>query len=260
MVDEREHSRDWTDAELRACVVAYREMQLAIQAGERVNKTTKRNEVLATALQGRSAGSYEYRMANIATVVEDLGLPILPGYTPRRNVGARVTAKLVAMINEIWDREHAPEIPTAEPDELQTRVQSARKKFRAGSLTTLPVRTEAAGQAETTGWRFVRDPNVIAWVTWNAGGVCEACDTPAPFTREDGEPYLEVHHVRPLAEGGPDSIDNAVAACPTCHRRFHHGADKDGYRRATIKKVARLVDHPPRGGRTLDTHHSQGFQ
>ncbi|MCP6330186.1 HNH endonuclease, partial [Klebsiella pneumoniae] len=84
-------------------------------------------------------------------------------------------------------------------------------KIKTGTLTSLPVKSEIAVRVEATSRRFIRDPNVIAWVTVNAGGVCEACDSPAPFKREDGEPYLEVHHVRPLAEGGPDSADNAVA-------------------------------------------------
>lgn len=243
MSDESDKPIGWSDEELRACVVAYREMQLADQSGAAINKTTKRNEVLARALQSRSPGSYEFRMANISSVVSELGLPVLKGYTPRGNVGANVTARIVGMINEIWGREHTPEIPTADPEELQTRIQSARRKIKAGYLS-FPVKIEAAVRAETTGWRFVRDPNVIAWVTLTAGGMCEACDSPAPFVREDGEPYLEAHHIRPLAEGGPDSADNAIATCPSCHRRFHHGADKDGYRKVTIKKVGRLVDHP----------------
>ena len=248
MADGDGKLQDWTDAELRACVKAYREMQLAEQAGAKVNKTAMRKYVLASALQTRSAGSYEYRMANIASVISDLGLPILPGYTPRRNVGPRVTAKLVTMINDIWERESAPETPTADPEALQTRIQSAREKIKSGTLISPVVTTGSAARAKATSWRFIRDPNVIAWVSTNAGGICEACDAPAPFTRNDGEPYLEVHHVRPLAEGGPDSIDNAIATCPTCHRRFHHGSDKDGFRRVTIKKIGRLLDHPTNSG------------
>src|SRR5690606_29421529 len=88
MTEELERKRsDWSEEELRACVLAYREIQLADLAGLKINKTAKRDEVIASALQFRSAGSYEYRMANIAAVLSDLGLPLLRGYTPRRNVG-----------------------------------------------------------------------------------------------------------------------------------------------------------------------------
>lgn len=32
---------------------------------------------------------------------------------------------------------------------------------------------------------------------------------------------MEEHHVIRLADGGSDSIDNAVALCPNCHRKIH---------------------------------------
>lgn len=246
MTDEGERTIGWSDDELRACVAAYRELQLTELAGNKINKTIKRNEVLETALQLRSSGSYEFRMANISSVLSELGLPVLQGYAPRGNVGASITARLVEMINEIWEREGTLERPTADPEMLETRILSARQKIKSGSLSSPPVRTEAAVRAEATGRRFVRDPNIIAWVAVTAGGVCESCGLDAPFTRDDGQPYLEVHHVRPLAEGGPDSIDNAIAACPTCHRRFHHGADKNDLRKSVIRKIERLVDHPIR--------------
>ena len=237
--------REWSDAELMACVVAYREIQLAEAAGLKVNKTAKRNEVLAHSLPTRSGGSYEFRMANISAVLDELGLQIIQGYQPRRNVGARIVARLLPIINSVWHREHVAEVPTADPEDLATRVQSAKQKLKASALGAPPINPFSGKKVESKTARFVRDPNVIAWVLATAGGVCEACDNPAPFVREDGEPYLEVHHVRPLAEGGPDSADNAIAVCPTCHRRFHHGADKDRYRRETIKKVGRLVNFPP---------------
>lgn len=237
--------RDWSDAELIACVVAYREIQLAEAAGLKVNKTAKRNEVLAQSLPTRSGGAYEFRMANISAVLDELGLQIIQGYQPRRNVGARIVARLLPIINSVWQREHVAEAPTADPEDLATRVQSAKQKLKASDLGAPPINPSSGKKVESKTARFVRDPNVIAWVLTTAGGVCEACDIPAPFVREDGEPYLEVHHVRPLAEGGPDSADNAVGVCPTCHRRFHHGADKDCYRRETIKKVGRLVNFPP---------------
>ncbi|MGX5612966.1 HNH endonuclease [Bacillus toyonensis] len=34
---------------------------------------------------------------------------------------------------------------------------------------------------------------------------------------------MEVHHVVPLAQGGEDSIENAIGICPNCHRKAHYG-------------------------------------
>lgn len=47
------------------------------------------------------------------------------------------------------------------------------------------------------------------------------CGEPAPFKDRNGKPYLECHHVTWLANQGEDSIDNAVALDPTCHRKMH---------------------------------------
>ncbi|SAK92857.1 HNH endonuclease [Caballeronia pedi] len=71
---------------------------------------------------------------------------------------------------------------------------------------------------------FVRNPDVVAAVLIRAGGRCEKCGNLAPFRRRvDGSPFLEVHHIQRLADGGEDSIDNAEALCPNCHRRAHYG-------------------------------------
>ncbi|MBB5400560.1 HNH endonuclease [Paraburkholderia youngii] len=71
---------------------------------------------------------------------------------------------------------------------------------------------------------FKRNPYVIAEVLLRAAGICESCRGPAPFTRADGRPYLEVHHLIRLADGGDDTIENAIAVCPNCHRERHFGA------------------------------------
>jgi 5-methylcytosine-specific restriction endonuclease McrA len=31
------------------------------------------------------------------------------------------------------------------------------------------------------------------------------------------------HHVKQLAHGGEDTVENAIAVCPNCHRKAHHG-------------------------------------
>jgi len=71
--------------------------------------------------------------------------------------------------------------------------------------------------------RVVRDA-VLA----DAKGMCQfpSCGW-LGFAKNDGSKYLEAHHVWPLAEGGPDTLDNVVALCPNCHRALHHAKDRD---------------------------------
>lgn len=71
---------------------------------------------------------------------------------------------------------------------------------------------------------FRRNPDVVAEVLQKAEGQCGKCGNKAPFNRaSDGTPYLEVHHSTPLSEGGEDTVANAIALCPNCHRQSHYG-------------------------------------
>jgi 5-methylcytosine-specific restriction protein A len=62
-----------------------------------------------------------------------------------------------------------------------------------------------------------------------ANGQCEGCGTAAPFMTPDGQPYLEVHHIRRLSDGGPDHPQWVIAICPNCHRRAHYADDAARY-------------------------------
>lgn len=88
--------------------------------------------------------------------------------------------------------------------------------------------------------QYARDPRVVAYVLNRAQGVCEACDNPAPFKRADGSPYLEAHHIVPLAEGGPDTVENCAALCPNCHRAMHFAENKTEWMSKLSKNKARL--------------------
>jgi hypothetical protein len=72
---------------------------------------------------------------------------------------------------------------------------------------------------------FKRNPYVILEVLERANGICERCKKTAPFLTDtpDNRPYLEVHHKIPLAENGDDTVANAIALCPNCHRHAHYG-------------------------------------
>lgn len=75
--------------------------------------------------------------------------------------------------------------------------------------------------------RYNRDPIVVAIALKRAKGYCELCKKVAPFKKNDGTDYLEVHHINPLSKGGEDKENNVLALCPNCHRKLHYGKDKD---------------------------------
>jgi 5-methylcytosine-specific restriction protein A len=94
---------------------------------------------------------------------------------------------------------------------------------------------------------YARSRSLRVYVLRRANGLCEGCGHKAPFETRAGRPYLEPHHTRLLADGGPDDYHHVIALCPTCHRRVHHGADGDDYNAALTIKLAELE---PLFGRT----------
>lgn len=108
--------------------------------------------------------------------------------------------------------------------ELEEKVKQARKltpKERQEKLSNSIPKPTKTIVSQTV---FIRNQYVIAEVLDRAKGFCERCKKPAPFIRDnDNSPYLEVHHKIPLAEGGDDTVENAIALCPNCHRHAHYG-------------------------------------
>ncbi len=104
---------------------------------------------------------------------------------------------------------------------LDREAESVRRSERLARLSDAPKKPNRRIIKVVA---FDRNPDVITEVLYRAEGSCEACEQPAPFVRaSDGSPFLEVHHRQPLAEDGEDTVENAVALCPNCHRRAHFG-------------------------------------
>ena len=68
--------------------------------------------------------------------------------------------------------------------------------------------------------------HVFDYTSTKTRGAREVCNDPALFRQSDDKPFLEVHHVRLLADGGPDTADNAIATCPTSHHELHMASGK----------------------------------
>lgn len=108
--------------------------------------------------------------------------------------------------------------------DLQQAVQQSSQLSRAERLERLAAAPRFPTRLEVTTTVFRRNADVIVEALARADGRCEGCGMPAPFRRRsDGSAYLEVHHRIPLAVGGEDAIDNAIALCPNCHRGSHYG-------------------------------------
>ena len=58
---------------------------------------------------------------------------------------------------------------------------------------------------------------------------CELC----------GDHALDAHHIIPLEEGGPNTLDNLICVCRSCHRQIHKGVYKFD---ATLKKFQPFIN------------------
>jgi hypothetical protein len=102
-------------------------------------------------------------------------------------------------------------------------VKDAMKLTMEELAERLPAAGAPAKRVQVTTTAFARSPIVVAATLKRADGFCEKCGDAAPFaSRATGEPYLEVHHIKRLADSGDDHPSNAIALCPNCHRELHH--------------------------------------
>lgn len=109
-------------------------------------------------------------------------------------------------------------------NELTGRVAAALASSRTDRLARLEAAPKRPPRVIVRATAFIRNADVIVEVLERAQGHCEECKEPAPFiSRAKNEPYLEVHHKVRLADGGDDTVENAVALCPNCHRKLHFG-------------------------------------
>lgn len=109
-----------------------------------------------------------------------------------------------------------------ELSDYKDRLQEKKAlKLKEDELLARATQVEQVGKRKATTSVFVRNAHVSAYVKKRANGHCDLCGAPAPFKDRNGEPYLECHHVDWLSRGGEDSIDNAVALDPSCHRKMH---------------------------------------
>jgi len=83
VADEEKIGKPWRDDELDAIIADYFAMLAADLAGKPYVKS--RHSVALMAQIGRTHRSVEFKHQNISAVLDELGLPWIPGYMPKRN-------------------------------------------------------------------------------------------------------------------------------------------------------------------------------
>lgn len=231
----KEQRSAYSDDELRATLVAYVELQRRVRDGERPNKTAVYKQLADRFRQ--KPGRFERRMQNISDVLASMGREPLSGLKPLANTGTGVARRIEALINELEGNPAPPNVT-----DLLEVLELAAKPVKAGKKPPAP--PEGALQparATTTSLGFARIREVKVWVLKRAAGRCECCSQPAPFKTSRGYPFLEVHHLRTLADNGSDRTSNAVALCPNCHRRLHFGEDAEACKTRLYASIPGLV-------------------
>lgn len=130
--------------------------------------------------------------------------------------------------SEVFDVGDLLVLPTLSAEQHESDLRESVERSRRSTVEERQKRLASAEripervQLFSTGFR--RNADVIVEVLNRAAGVCEKCTRPAPFRRRsDGTAFLEVHHWSPLCDGGEDTVENAGALCPNCHREVHFG-------------------------------------
>jgi hypothetical protein len=149
---------------------------------------------------------------------------------------ASATLRMEALAQEfarLW-----PEAATESEEGAELSAAGATLADEAARLETQPLeeliakyrtqtrqRSQRPRKRTLSAYDYDRDPLVVAIARKRAAHRCEihACAHPT-FETLEGQTYTEVHHIIPLSEGGPDTIDNVACLCAAHHREVHVGA------------------------------------
>jgi hypothetical protein len=151
--------------------------------------------------------------------------------------GKTRTDKLKDKLNVKDEPEPAPE---PEPEGTPEPPEETPEPPDDSETTPAEAPAEEAGEAaeeekKTADLKAVRGEAMVRDKT---------CRNPeCPNHGKAGRP-LEVDHVQPKSQGGPDTLENRISFCPTCHYIKHHGATgEDGQRTTGYEFILRVLDH-----------------
>ncbi len=94
-------------------------------------------------------------------------------------------------------------------------------------LATIDISKEPPERKEYVVETFVRNVGWAKKAREIYGEFCLVPDCKNTFKKEDGSPYIEVHHITPLCNGGEDGVWNLSVLCAHHHKMAHFALKYD---------------------------------
>ena len=136
-----------------------------------------------------------------------------------------------AFIFQLRRADENPASAEVPPQLLNLSLESLRQRAYEAATPTRKTTTRIVNVRE-------RKESVKAYALMRAAGRCECCGESAPFNDRNGQPFLQVHHIRKLADNGLDTPENVAAITPNCHSRIHHSLDGPEIDKELAVKIA----------------------
>jgi 5-methylcytosine-specific restriction protein A len=176
-------------------------------------------------VNGRKAGSNLLGILRLRRITPPLAVAGFTKLSDSVPLAVRTRAGSWSYVQPPDDRERYEVVSErAWSDLTQRDILRTGRSSRTERLDRLAAADPVPAQTYVAVKMYRRNQDVIAEVLERAGGHCEDCLAAAPFLRaKDGTPFLEVHHKVRLSDHGLDTVENAIALCPNCHRKRHFG-------------------------------------
>lgn len=183
-------------------------------------KNAPQNENIKTC---RTVGSAIKKALGVSTA-KPYGMNFI-GYCDGPSSTWRMKPAFRAAIESLeWFETHQVDQMEAIDTDFQLRIEKSQADSATARQARLATAPRMPKRIAAMSYVFDRNPDVVAETLARAQGKCEGCGKSAPFLKKkDAQPYLEVHHRLQLSRNGEDTVENAIALCPNCHRERHFG-------------------------------------
>ena len=157
----------------------------------------------------------------------------------KRNMTLRQLGEAIGVDHSVVSRYESGKInPPADKMEAISKVLDVPIDFLFGEELLIETKEAKRPGSFTSDLEINFDSSLAKRMLAYTQGICELCGHSAPFRTKYGIPYLEIHLIKEISDGGMPIPENTVALCPNCHARIHILRDpKDTEKLLTIAKT-----------------------